>query len=151
MPEESGEKHWRLDILLLTLPSTYEQTGFERKREQVLNLFEYYTETTFASWTSSTGSRLSVHCWKPNPPRAGHPIRMVERWEGTIAGREGRFARTDIFEGKAQEVLVAWFEAPGDRQYRIVGWEMDRAKFLRLVEQLRLRSGGDPASAPHNN
>lgn len=134
---------WRLDVLALCLPGEFQQTDFSRKREQVLDIPDFFSETLFARWTAPADRSLAVHCWNPHPPRAGHPIRMVERWTTQAAGHEIRFARTDIFEGDQREVLVAWFDGPEKRQYRVVGSELPREHFVAIVETATFTAAGE--------
>jgi hypothetical protein len=107
-----AEMLWAAAGLLLMLPADMKPVAVENERIAVLGLQPPvlgHTDQLVCSWSDGKGTHIALHWWNASQsPRDYGPLSTVEDWEASIDNRRVFVARTEIFMGPKEEVLVAW-------------------------------------------
>ena len=103
---------WAAAGLLLMLPGDMQPVAVKAEKIPVLGLYPPalgHMDQLFCSWSNDKGASVVLHWWNaPQPPRDFGPISPEEKWNTLIGSQPLSAARTDLFMGRRQEVLVTW-------------------------------------------
>ncbi|MFB3827949.1 MAG: hypothetical protein ACE15B_14350 [Bryobacteraceae bacterium] len=136
-PARPEVHHTLIANLSIPLPGGFVRKALEKSREPLLNIPGAFTDQVFASWEGPGGQSFYVFYWSDLPPRDLGPMHAAQQWKTTVAGQETEAARTDLFMGSKQEVLVTWLKEPrGAGRFLIYARNMPRETFDRILAAL---------------
>ncbi|MBJ6126443.1 hypothetical protein [Microvirga splendida] len=142
---------WVAAGLLLALPADMKPAAVAVERIAVSGLQPPalgHTDQLFCSWSNGGGASIALHWWNaPNPPRDLGPLSTAESWDTSIDGHSVSAARTDMFMGRKEEVLVAWPSLAGLKASAMLHARgLSREQFDHMLKQGRIVEDRQPWS-----
>jgi hypothetical protein len=146
-----AEMTWAAAGLLLMVPTDMAISSVSVERVAVLNLSPPvlgHTNELFCSWRDREGRQLSMFWWNAtSPPRDFGPMAAADEWDGQLAGRPVKIARTSMFMARKKEVLTASVAIEDAKSsLMIYGEGFSRETFDRIARTSHLIEGGLPQS-----
>jgi len=144
-----NEMLWAAAGLLLMLPAGMKPMGVSNERIAVLGLNPPvlgHTDQLICSWSDDRGARVTLHWWNASQsPRDYGPMSTVETWDASIGASRVPAARTDMFMGHREEVLVTW---PALEQHKASAMlhakGLSRKSFDHMLKESRIVNAGRP-------
>jgi hypothetical protein len=142
-----AEMLWLAAGLLLMLPPDMKPEAITNEQVPVLGLHPPvlgHVDQLFCSWLDNKDARVSLFWWNgSDPPRPLGPISTIETWELSVGSRRVSAARTNLFMGYKQEVLVAWPSLEGHQASAMLYAKgLSRESFDRMLKESHIVDTG---------